>query len=190
MAVADFDASSDLMTIADESLHSRGLVVPIGIAPAGLAAPRHVDPVTDEAPGGACPAAPRVALATCPSAWGLVGEHSEVGEDWLDTRGVLEEELGLDLASGTIEPSLLVPGSVLVRAQYPELARRDLQATALTVAILPSERVEDIAPDSEVAEMRWVDGAALRAMLEADDAGGEFCNTQLLALAQLVLEKL
>ena len=29
---ADFDASSDLMTIADESLHSRGLVVPIGIA--------------------------------------------------------------------------------------------------------------------------------------------------------------
>lgn len=191
---ADFDASSDLMTIDDESLHSRGLVVPIGVAHSQglLHRGTWTAVITDEAPRRRLLLLRRAShLATCPSAWGLVGEHSEVGEQWLDTsRRVLEEELGLDLASGTIEPSLLVPGSVLVRAQYPELARRDLQATALTVAILPSERVEDIAPDSEVAEMRWVDGAALRAMLEADDAGGEFCNTQLLALAQLVLEKL
>ena len=191
---ADFDASSDLMTIDDESLHSRGLVVPIGVAHSQglLHRGTWTAVITDEAPRRRLLLLRRAShLATCPSAGGRVGEHSESERVARHLAARAREELGLDLSSGTaIEPSLLVPGSVLVRAQYPELARRDLQATALTVAILPSERVEDIAPDSEVAEMRWVDGAALRAMLEADDAGGEFCNTQLLALAQLVMGKL
>ena len=85
---ADFDASSDLMTIDDESLHSRGLVVPIGVAHSQglLHRGTWTAVITDEAPRRRLLLLRRAShLATCPSAWGLVGEHSEVGEQWLDT---------------------------------------------------------------------------------------------------------
>eukprot|EP00035_Acanthoeca_spectabilis_P008717 m.157568 g.157568 ORF g.157568 m.157568 type:complete len:175 (-) comp14472_c0_seq1:2800-3324(-) len=100
-------------------------------------------------------------MATCPGAWGLVGEHSLPHEPWLaTTRRALMEELGLPKSVVAAQRPLVMRGergeaSVLVRTEYTETNRRELQATALVAVVLPDDIIPLIRPDDEVAEMKW-----------------------------------
>lgn len=92
---------------------------------------------------------------------GLVGEHSLPHEPWLaTTRRALMEELGLPKSVVAAQRPLVMRGergeaSVLVRTEYTETNRRELQATALVAVVLPDDIIPLIRPDDEVAEMKW-----------------------------------
>ena len=121
-----------------------------------------------------------MSMKTCPGAWGLVGEHSNPEEPWRTTAArALREELGLSIDDD--DPGLvnLAPGtSYLVKVAYDDVARRDLQATALFFYRIPSNAPLHF--DGEVAGTRWVAPRELKRL--------EFCNAEITALAGVVAE--
>jgi ADP-ribose pyrophosphatase YjhB (NUDIX family) len=121
-------------------------------------------------------------LKTCPGAWGLVGEHSNEGEPWAETdRRAMQEELQVFNAE---EPVPLVNGSLLVQCDYPELGKKELQATGLFAAQIPSGT--NITFDSEVADTKWVRTTDLAAFAMP----GRFCNDEIAALGRVVADRL
>jgi len=127
--------------------------------------------------------------ATCPGAWGFVGEHSLRGEGWRDTavRGMREELrlLGQDLRAGDLTPGK----SLLVRTDLPGTTRRrDLQATKLFLATLRGDQAEQIVGDMEVSEFRWARLPALAEELKRKEATVAFCTAELQALAQRLVK--
>ena len=119
-------------------------------------------------------------MKTCPGAWGLVGEHSNPEEPWRTTAArALREELGLGVHDD--DPGLvnLAPGtSYLVKVAYDDVARRDLQATALFFYRTP--RDAKLHFDDEVAGTRWVAPRELKKL--------DFCNAAITALARVAAE--
>ena len=126
-------------------------------------------------------------VKTCPGAWGLVGEHNEVGETWKETAiRALSEELKLTLVSSEEQVVNILPGySILVRTDYPDMGRRELQATALFAVILNEEQIMQLKPDDEVASIQW---AAIHDLYEARKR--EYCNPDISALAAMVGRRL
>ena len=121
-----------------------------------------------------------MSMKTCPGAWGLVGEHSNPEEPWRTTAArALREELGLSIDDDDTGLVNLAPGiSYLVKVAYDDVARKDLQATALFFY-----RVDQGATlhyDDEVAGARWVAPRELKKL--------EFCNAEITALAGVVAE--
>ena len=91
----------------------------------------------------------------------------------------MREELGLGVHDD--DPGLmnLAPGiSYLVKVAYDDVARRDLQATALFFYRVP--RDAKLQYDEEVAGARWVAPRELKTL--------EFCNAEITALAGVVAE--
>ena len=70
-----------------------------------------------------------------------MGEHSNPEEPWRTTAArALREELGLGVADDDAGLVNLAPGtSYLVKVAYDDVARRDLQATALFFYRIPSD---------------------------------------------------
>ena len=180
---ADFADFNNLDQLDDSRIVSRGATVPIGTAHAEglfhrglwLAVARqsqHGDEILLLHRS--------MKMKTCPGAWGLVGEHSNPEEPWRTTAArALREELGLSIDDD--DPGLinLAPGtSYLVKVAYDDVARRDLQATALFFY-----RVDQGATlhfDEEAAGTRWVAPRELKRL--------EFCNEEITALAGVVAE--
>ena len=134
-------------------------------------------------------------LKTCPGAWSLLGEHSDTGETWIATaqRALLEElQLDNNNNNNNTDPSSdqqfvnLFPGqSVLVRTEYVEVHRREMQATGLFAIVLGDEQIKNqMQPDKEVADTAWVDIAELY------NGTRVFCNEQITSLAALVGRRL
>ena len=175
---ADFADFNNLDRLDDARIVSRGATVPIGTAHAQglfhrglwLAVARRRD-------GGdeILLLHRSMSMKTCPGAWGLVGEHSNPEEPWRTTAArALREELGLSV--GDDDPGLvnLAPGtSYLVKVAYDDVARRDLQATALFFYRIPGDAKLHF--DDEVAGTRWVAPRELKKL--------EFCNAEITALA-------
>ena len=178
----DFDGVANLAVLDDARLQTRGRAVPIDDVHGGgllhrgawLAVARRGS--RHEYEYLLLRRGPQ--LKTCPGAWGLVGEHPEFGEHWRETAArALREELGVS----AYDVSNLAPNrSFLVKVAYDESDRRDLQATTLLRARIRRDQV--LAPDEEVAEMRWVSPSELRKL--------EFCNAAITALAHVVADLL
>ena len=183
-AWADFADFKNLDRLDDSRIVSRKTTVPIGVAHAEglfhrglwLAVARRRDGGGDEI----LLLHRSMSMKTCPGAWGLVGEHSNPEEPWRTTAArALREELGLGVHDD--DPGLvnLAPGtSYLVKVAYDDVARRDLQATALFFYRVPSGA--KLHYDEEVAGARWV---APRELKKRD-----FCNEEITALAGVVAE--
>jgi 8-oxo-dGTP pyrophosphatase MutT (NUDIX family) len=164
----DFPPESHMLEIPDAALHSRNVNVSInrahgeggGLLHKGVwvAVLRLVQPAN---PRGKVKRelllvkrAP--SLKTCPGAWGLVGEHSRPHEGWQATalRAVREE---LNLVGANVHAKDLTLGhSLLVRTQYNDTNKRELQATKLFSVSLRLDQTTKIGFDDEVAEFIWV----------------------------------
>ena len=135
---------------------------------------------------------------TCPSTWGLVGEHSWANESWPATASrAMLEELGVRGA----EVSMLGP-PVLFAAEYGAgsglradaaaagAVKREFQSTALLQAVIP--RGAKLVFDRDVAAHRWVTLRQLQHLLHVDRSGTHrvFCNRRLRVLLALVLKRL
>ena len=180
---ADFAGMHNLDQLDDARIVSRKTTVPIGTAHAeGLFHRGLWLAVARRGPHGdeILLLHRSMSMKTCPGAWGLVGEHSNPEEPWRTTAArALREELGLGVADD--DPGLvnLAPGtSYLVKVAYDDVARRDLQATALFFYRIPSDAKLHF--DDEVAGTRWVAPRELKRL--------EFCNEEITALAGVVAE--
>jgi len=125
-------------------------------------------------------------VVTCPTAWGLVGEHSAPSEAWESTvRRAVREELGVvDIAS--LGP-LGVP--VLFKSNYSrdgglggrrDRTKLDLQVTALYWVRLAEGAETRLRFDAEVARWRWASTEAVRAMLARERS--RLCNDKIRTL--------
>ena len=180
----DFEGMHNLDQLDDARIVSRKTTVPISTAHAEglfhrglwLAVARRRDGGGDEI----LLLHRSMSMKTCPGAWGLVGEHSNPEEPWRTTAArALREELGLSIDDD--DPGLvnLAPGtSYLVKVAYDDVARRDIQATALFFYRIP--RDAKLHFDDEVAGVRWV---APRELTKLD-----FCNEEITALARAAAE--
>ena len=180
---ADFASMHNLDQLDDSRIVSRGTTVPIGVAHAEglfhrglwLAVARrgaHGDEILLLHRS--------MSMKTCPGAWGLVGEHSNPEEPWRTTAArALREELGLSIDDDDAGLVNLAPGtSYLVKVAYDDVARRDLQATALFFYRVPGD--VKLHFDDEAAGSRWVAPRELKRL--------EFCNSEITALAGVVAE--
>jgi isopentenyldiphosphate isomerase len=119
-------------------------------------------------------------LKTCPGVWGPVGEHSNSGESWEETaRRAMREELTLQDGKHKLV-NLLPNQSILVRTPYAELRRRELQATGLFAVSLSRDEANEIQPDEEVADVKWVPIQELETM--------HMCNKEIADLAKLMAQ--
>jgi len=183
----DFPQDSNLMVLEDDKLTSTGDIVPINIAHKQGLLHRGIWIAVLRSRGNnddheILLLRRTPSLKTCPNAWGLCGEHSDPGEDWVNTasRAILEE---LHVDDSNISVVNLLPGqSVLVRTPYTDLGRRDLQATGILAVVLTQEQANSIQPDDEVAGIKW----ALIDELETIHA----CNDEISALAKFVGQRL
>jgi isopentenyldiphosphate isomerase len=184
----DFPNDSNLMILEDSKLQSTGEIVPIGEAHEpgllhrglwlallreGNEEGRYEIYLLQRAPF----------LKTCPGAWGLVGEHSDQGEAWIDTaRRAMREELNFKEDKHRKFVNLLSNQSVLVRTHYQELGRRDLQATGIFAVVISRKEARKIRLDDEVADTKWVPIGELQGMY--------MCNQEITFLAKLVVQLL
>ena len=202
----DMDVNANLLRLADANLVSKNHIVPIGVAHrqgllhrglwmAVLRRDDH-DKANPRKPNYKVLLLERSStLKTCPGAWGLVGEHSEQGESWKDTalRALSEElQLHLEPSSQQQQPqtklvNLLPHHSILVRTDYTELKRRDLQATALFAIVLTGPDIARLQPDAEVASMQWV---PIGDLLLDTNHKNQYCNPDISALADFVGRRL
>ena len=180
----DFPDDSNLMVLEDANLKSTGTIVTIGEAHSRgllhrgmwLAVLRRGQ--DDDQRYEVMLLRRAASLKTCPGAWGLCGEHSDAGEPWVETaRRAMTEELQLDHAQHTFV-NLLPQQSLLVRTPYTELGRVDLQATALFAVTISHDEGDNIHPDEEVAEVKWVPIDELQNV--------HACNAEITDLAKLV----
>lgn len=116
---------------------------------------------------------------TCPLAWSLVGEHSNVGETWEQTaRRSLTEELAVPTSLRGLRLELL-GRPVLFRTDYAADGGRmegsgrklDLQATALLAVTLPDGLIPALRFDKDVADTRWTSLKSLERLANAAPAG-------------------
>ena len=188
----DFATDSNLLRLADTHLVSRHQIVPIGIAHRQgllhrglwMAVLRRDD---DNQHYKVLLFERSQTVKTCPGAWGLVGEHSEEGEPWKQTAiRALSEELQLHLdetqQQGLI--NLLPDHSILVRSDYTQVKRKELQATALFAVVLTQEQISQSRPDAEVASVQWVPIGDLF------NNRRQYCNPDISALAALMGRRL
>lgn len=180
----DFPDDSNLMVLEDANLNSTGNVVPIstahtiGLLHRGLWLAVLRKSQGDGQHYQVMLLRRAASLKTCPGAWGLCGEHSDPGEPWVETAGrAMREELQLDHSQHTLV-NLLPQQSLLVRTQYTELGRVDLQATALFAVKISQEEADNIKPDEEVAEVKWIPIEELQNV--------HACNAEITDLATLV----
>lgn len=184
----DFPKDSNLMILEDSQLQSTGKIVPIGEAHEpgllhrglwlallreGNEEGRYEIYLLQRGPF----------LKTCPGAWGLVGEHSDQGETWIDTaRRAMREELNFKDDKHRKLINLLSNQSVLVRTHYKEVGRRDLQATGIFAVVISRNEASKIRPDDEVADTKWVPIGELQGM--------HMCNQEITFLTKLVVQLL
>jgi isopentenyldiphosphate isomerase len=161
----EFAANSNMELLDEQFLISQGATVSIDVAHRDglLHRGSWIAVLGNHFPGREC----RVLLLqrtrsvkTCPGAWGLLGEHSNVGETAVDTvKRAMAEELGFAIQSN--HPNVIVrkllPNhqTVLVRTAYENVQRYDLQATSLFAVIVTEDVANSFRFDDEVANFEW-----------------------------------
>lgn len=169
-----------LISIHERALHSLGRSVRIGEAHTRGLLHRGVWLFVLDGLGRILLLKRTATVVTCPSAWGLVGEHCAVAEPWEATgRRALTEELGL---SDTIADRIQVRqlgAPLIIRTDYAVeggaardrvLGRKaDLQVTAILAATLPRGAEHGLRFDTDVADTRWVQSEDILRLVRRHD---------------------
>lgn len=200
-----FAALPPLPNVAPAALRSLGLAVPIGEAHSRGLLHRGVWIFVLDSRRRVLMLRRSPSTVTCPSAWSLVGEHSERAEPWAATaRRALVEELGVPSAIVASIEVVQLGAPVLFSCDYAReggwltggpKSKRDLQATALLAVTLSAGVERELTFDEDVADHRWLSLSALTRLAFSHEAHAahaelQFCNPRIRTLLRLAITRL